>query len=158
MRLFSQLSIASLVALASSTAIPLERRAEVPQVLDVKLVSAGNTLLKAVITNTGLQDLNLFNKGTFLDSGAVEKVSVSTNSESHQCFLSSKVVQRHPSKQQKKTINFSLLPFSASTFVSTTYFTFSLFLLVVALVVRPCLFALYEGRGEFVMDVTIFSL
>jgi hypothetical protein len=76
MRLFTQLAFASLIALSRSTAIALNRRSGI---LDVKLTATGNTLLKASITNTGLLPLNLFNKGTFLDSAAVEKVTVSSN-------------------------------------------------------------------------------
>jgi hypothetical protein len=47
--------------------------------LDVKLTATGNTIVKASITNTGSTPLNLFNKGTFLDSAAVEKVTVSAD-------------------------------------------------------------------------------
>jgi hypothetical protein len=90
MRVFTQLSIASFAALSISTAIPLHRRSDV---LDVKLTATGNTLVKASITNTGSTPLNLFNKGTFLDSAAVEKVTVSANGMliyflSHHLYLS----------------------------------------------------------------------
>jgi len=75
MRLISQLSIAALVSVASSTAIALTKRASS---LDVKLSAEGNTMIKAAITNTGSRALNLLNKGTLLDNAAVEKVRVSS--------------------------------------------------------------------------------
>jgi deuterolysin len=80
MRFTSQFAIATMAALVSSTAIRLERRA---LALDVKLSAQGNTLVKAVITNTGSSGINLLNKGTFLDNAAVEKVTVSSDGKSH---------------------------------------------------------------------------
>ncbi|QDS76192.1 hypothetical protein FKW77_008203 [Venturia effusa] len=68
-----QFVIASLAALVSSKAIRLNKRAPA---LDVKLSSQGNTVVKAIVTNTGASDVNLLNKGTFLDKAAVEKVTV----------------------------------------------------------------------------------
>ncbi|KAE9961704.1 hypothetical protein BLS_001490 [Venturia inaequalis] len=74
MRFTSQFAIISLAALVSSTAIKHDlKRAPA---LDVKLSAIGNTLVKAAITNTGGCDINLLNKGTFLDKAAVEKVTV----------------------------------------------------------------------------------
>lgn len=80
MRFTSHIAIASLAALVSSKAIKLEKRAPA---LDMKLSSQGNTLVKAVITNTGASDVNLLNKGTFLDKAPVEKVTVSSNGKSY---------------------------------------------------------------------------
>ncbi|TID18442.1 neutral protease [Venturia nashicola] len=76
MRFTSQIAIASLAALVSSKAIKLEKRAPA---LDVKLSPQGNSVVKAVMTNTGASDINLLNKGTFLDKAAVEKVTVSSD-------------------------------------------------------------------------------
>ncbi|KAF2432834.1 hypothetical protein EJ08DRAFT_116987 [Tothia fuscella] len=70
------LPLTCFVVAVKSTAISLDKRTDI---LDVVLSSVGNTILKATITNRGSKDLNLFNKGTFLDSGAVEKVSVSSS-------------------------------------------------------------------------------
>jgi len=84
MRFFAQLSLASLVAVASSTVIALDKRAHI---LDVKLTSAANTVIKAAITNNGALGLNLFKHGTFLDSAAIEKVRVSTNGRTTLCSL-----------------------------------------------------------------------
>jgi hypothetical protein len=79
MRFASQFAItATLAALVSSKAIKLEKRAPA---LDVKLSAQGNTLVKAVITNTGSDAINLLNKGTFLDNAAVEKVTVSSDGQ-----------------------------------------------------------------------------
>ncbi|TLD28017.1 neutral protease [Venturia nashicola] len=79
MRFTSQIAIASLAALVSSKAIKLEKRAPA---LDVKLSPQGNSVVKAVMTNTGASDINLLNKGTFLDKAAVEKVAVSSDGKS----------------------------------------------------------------------------
>lgn len=79
MRFTSQCSIAFLAALVSSKAIPLEKRAPA---LDVKLSAQGNTLVKAVITNTGSSAISVLNKGTFLDEAAIEKVTVSSDCKS----------------------------------------------------------------------------
>ncbi|OCK85695.1 neutral protease 2-like protein [Lepidopterella palustris CBS 459.81] len=76
MRFSTQLSLAALVALASSTAIHIGRR-DTP--LSVKLTASGNTEVKVAVTNTGASDLNLLSKGTFLDEKApVEKVKIYT--------------------------------------------------------------------------------
>jgi Deuterolysin metalloprotease (M35) family len=80
MRFASQFAIATLAALVSSKAIKLDKRAPA---LDVKLSAQGNTLVKAVVTNTGSSAVNLLNKGTFLDNAAVEKVTVSSDGRSH---------------------------------------------------------------------------
>ena len=66
-----QFSLVALAAFARATVI--HRR--VPG-LEVSLASESNTVVKATLTNTGTEALNLLNKGTFLDSAAVEKVSV----------------------------------------------------------------------------------
>lgn len=63
----------------------MEKRAPA---LDVKLSAQGNTLVKAVITNTGASDINLLNKGTFLDKAAVEKVTVSSDGKSQLVAIS----------------------------------------------------------------------
>lgn len=76
----SQFALATtLAALVSSKAIKLEKRAPA---LDVKLSALGNTLVRATVTNTGSSAINLLNKGTFLDYGAVEKVTVSSDGKS----------------------------------------------------------------------------
>ena len=44
--------------------------------LDVELEFTGNTAVRALIKNTGTEDLKLFKTGTFLDDSHVEKVEV----------------------------------------------------------------------------------
>jgi hypothetical protein len=75
MKFLSSISIASLVAVASSTAIPLNKR---DSVLDIQLTAEENSIIRAAITNTGSVDLNIFKHGTFLDSAPIEKVTVSS--------------------------------------------------------------------------------
>jgi amino acid transporter len=166
MRFFSPLSIASLVAVVSSTAIPLEKRAEVPRVLDVKLISTGNTLLKAMITNTGSRDLNLFNKGTFLDTGAVEKVTVSTDGKFLELFSQSKRSYKIPSNPVIKSATITFLPLLLYLLYllylqfcshSTPSFL-ALFSLAMPLELRPCPLPLAVCKDELVIDVTILFL
>ena len=64
-------SLASVASICTASAIHKHAHG-----LGVKLTSEGNTLVKAAITNTGQTALNLLNKGTFLDSAAIEKVTV----------------------------------------------------------------------------------
>ncbi|KAF2201022.1 neutral protease 2-like protein [Delitschia confertaspora ATCC 74209] len=73
-------SIAALVALASATAINVDKR---DSPLSVKLEAAGNSEVKVTVTNTGAKALNLLAKGTFLDEeNPVQKVKVfSANAE-----------------------------------------------------------------------------
>ncbi|KAL7787870.1 Deuterolysin metalloprotease family domain-containing protein [Trichoderma ceciliae] len=67
--------VAGLLALAAlATAAP----GKAPTPLDIKLESAGNAEIKAVITNTGKNNLRIFKTGTILDSSAVEKVKISS--------------------------------------------------------------------------------
>jgi deuterolysin len=67
--------VAGLIALAAlASAAP----GKAPTPLDIKLESAGNAEIKAVITNTGKSNLKIFKTGTILDSSAVEKVIISS--------------------------------------------------------------------------------
>lgn len=72
------LSVAALASLASAFSEALSKR-ESP--LSVSLSVAGNTDVKAVITNTGSESLKLFKTGTFLDDSHVEKVEVFQSGE-----------------------------------------------------------------------------
>lgn len=67
--------ISGLIALAAlASAAP----GKAPTPLDIKLESAGNAEIKAVITNTGKNNLKIFKTGTILDSSPVEKVKISS--------------------------------------------------------------------------------
>jgi hypothetical protein len=66
-------SLASLAATVSATAIRRDAAG-----LDIQLSAEGNTMVKAVITNKNSIAVELLNKGTILDAGHVEKVSVSS--------------------------------------------------------------------------------
>lgn len=67
--------ISGLIALAAlASAAP----GKAPTPLDIKLEGAGNAEIKAVITNTGKNNLKIFKTGTILDSSAVEKVTISS--------------------------------------------------------------------------------
>lgn len=68
MKFFAGLAaLASLAAAAPSGA---------PTPLDVQLEKAGNSLVKAIITNTGKNDLKVFKIGTIFDTAPTEKVKV----------------------------------------------------------------------------------
>ncbi|KAL6875269.1 Deuterolysin metalloprotease family domain-containing protein [Trichoderma novae-zelandiae] len=67
--------VSGLIALAAlASAAP----GKAPTPLDIKLESAGNAEIKAVITNTGKNNLKIFKTGTILDSSPVEKVTISS--------------------------------------------------------------------------------
>ncbi|KAL7820678.1 Deuterolysin metalloprotease family domain-containing protein [Trichoderma gracile] len=67
--------ISGLLALAAlASAAP----GKAPTPLDIKLESAGNAEIKAVITNTGKNNLKIFKTGTILDNSPVEKVKISS--------------------------------------------------------------------------------
>ncbi|OPB36603.1 neutral protease 2 [Trichoderma guizhouense] len=67
--------ISGLIALAAlASAAP----GKAPTPLDIKLEGAGNAEIKAVITNTGKNNLKIFKTGTILDSAPVEKVTISS--------------------------------------------------------------------------------
>jgi hypothetical protein len=66
-------SLATLTAAVSATAIRRDAAG-----LDIQLTAEGNTIVKAVITNKNPLAVELLNKGTILDAGHVEKVSVSS--------------------------------------------------------------------------------
>ncbi|KAM0265713.1 hypothetical protein ACHAQJ_000147 [Trichoderma viride] len=67
--------VAGLIALAAlASAAP----GKAPTPLDIKLESAGNAEIKAVITNTGKNNLKIFKTGTILDNSAVEKVTITS--------------------------------------------------------------------------------
>ncbi|KAM0525517.1 hypothetical protein ACHAPE_000224 [Trichoderma viride] len=67
--------VAGLIALAAlASAAP----GKAPTPLDIKLESAGNAEIKAVITNTGKNSLKIFKSGTILDNSAVEKVTITS--------------------------------------------------------------------------------
>ena len=63
------LSLATLATLASGFSLN-------DSPLNVELEFTGNTAVKALIKNTGSEDLKLFKTGTFLDDSHVEKVEV----------------------------------------------------------------------------------
>lgn len=68
MKFFAGLAaLASLAAAAPSGA---------PSPLDVKLEKAGNSAVKATITNNGKENLKVFKVGTIFDKTPVEKVQV----------------------------------------------------------------------------------
>lgn len=72
--------VAGLIALAAlASAAP----GKAPTPLDIKLESAGNAEIKAVITNTGKNNLKIFKSGTILDNSAVEKVSITSGGIFH---------------------------------------------------------------------------
>jgi deuterolysin len=70
MKLFA---VAAIASLANAVSLNFNKR---DSALDVKLELTGNTAVKAVITNTGSEDLKVLKIGTFLDDAAVEKVEV----------------------------------------------------------------------------------
>ncbi|KAI9709513.1 MAG: hypothetical protein M1820_003273 [Bogoriella megaspora] len=73
MKTFTSISLATLAATAASASV-IHRR--IPG-LELSLEAADNTLIKATLTNTGSEAVNLLNKGTFLDNAHVQKVAVS---------------------------------------------------------------------------------
>lgn len=50
-----------------------------PSPLDVKLEMAGNSQVKATITNNGKNNLKVFKVGTIFDNTSTEKARVATN-------------------------------------------------------------------------------
>jgi hypothetical protein len=70
MRFFALAAVASL---ANAVSLDFNKR---ESTLDVKLELTGNTAVKALITNTGSEDLKVLKTGSFLDDAAVEKVDV----------------------------------------------------------------------------------
>ncbi len=67
----------SLLALASLAAAAPTGGEESP--LDVKLEMAGNSAVKAIITNVGKESLKLLKAGSLLDNVATQKAAVSRN-------------------------------------------------------------------------------
>jgi hypothetical protein len=65
--------LVSMAAVAKAVSVNLDRRA---LSLDVKLEMAGNTAVKAIITNNGAGDLKIFKTGTLLEDIATEKINV----------------------------------------------------------------------------------
>ncbi|KAF7540336.1 hypothetical protein G7054_g1462 [Neopestalotiopsis clavispora] len=65
--------LVSMAAVAKAVSVNLDRRA---LSLDVKLEMAGNTAVKAIITNNGADDLKIFKTGTLLEDIATEKINV----------------------------------------------------------------------------------
>lgn len=84
MKFFTGLAFASL-ALAAPTA---EKRAPTP--LNVKLELEGNSKVKATLTNNGKSNLKVLKSGTLLDSSAVEKAQVFSESMLLFCVQSQK--------------------------------------------------------------------
>jgi hypothetical protein len=66
-------AVAAVASLANAVSLDFAKR---DSALDVKLELTGNTAVKAVITNTGSEDLKVLKTGSFLDSAAVEKAEV----------------------------------------------------------------------------------
>jgi hypothetical protein len=83
MRFFALAAVASL---ANAVSLDFNKR---ESTLDVKLELTGNTAVKALITNTGSEDLKVLKTGSFLDDAAVEKVDV---------FQGGKLPDPHPSQ------------------------------------------------------------
>jgi hypothetical protein len=71
MKFLATLALATLAAAAPSA----EKRAPTP--LDVKLEAAGNSAIKATVTNNGKKDLKVLKTGSILDTAPVEKAHVS---------------------------------------------------------------------------------
>jgi deuterolysin len=67
------LALAAVASLANAVSLDFNKR---DAAVDVKLELTGNTAVKALITNTGSEDLKVLKTGSFLDSAAVEKVEV----------------------------------------------------------------------------------
>jgi deuterolysin len=76
MKLLLQFPYALLAGLVAARALPPQRSTAG---LDVQLISIGNTMVKAVITNTGSTDVRLLTDGTFLDPAPVHKFHVSSS-------------------------------------------------------------------------------
>ncbi|KAK8189070.1 Deuterolysin metalloprotease family-domain-containing protein [Phyllosticta capitalensis] len=72
MWLLRRFALAILVSIASCAIISVNRDSH----LSVQLELVNNTEIKAIVTNNGPDSLNLFKKGNFLDSAAVEKAEV----------------------------------------------------------------------------------
>lgn len=71
----------SFVALASmAMAAPANKKRA--NALDVKLEQIGNTEVRAIISNNGVNNLKVLKTGTILDTNPVEKVQVFQNSTS----------------------------------------------------------------------------
>jgi deuterolysin len=89
-------AVAAVASLANAVSLDFNKR---DSALDVKLELTGNTAVKAVITNTGSEDLKVLKTGSFLDKAAVEKVnvyqgcmySVSASKEQHWFATANKV-------------------------------------------------------------------
>lgn len=67
------LAVATLIGLANSVAVEIEKRASS---LEVLLSAGANAQVKATIKNVGATDLTLLTYGTLFDTAAVEKVDV----------------------------------------------------------------------------------
>ena len=75
MRLIT-LSAAFLAAASISLAAPTETK---PSALDVTLSQVDNTRIKAIVKNTGDEDISFMHLGSFGDSSPVKKVSIYRN-------------------------------------------------------------------------------
>lgn len=69
---FAALSTALLAFVHSALAAPVENQPS----LDVTLTQAGNTNIKAVVKNTGNEDVTFVHLNFFRDNGPVQKVTV----------------------------------------------------------------------------------
>lgn len=75
--------VSGLLALAAlASAVP----GNTPTPIDVHLEKAGNSQVKAVITNTGKTNLRLLKVGTILDKAVVEKTKVTTATGTYACL------------------------------------------------------------------------
>ncbi|KAH7311629.1 metallo-endopeptidase [Stachybotrys elegans] len=70
--------IAGLAALVS---VALAAPSRAPTPLDIKLEMVGNSAVKATVTNVGKNSLKLLKTGTFLDTSAVERVTVTSDAK-----------------------------------------------------------------------------
>ncbi|PGH34717.1 hypothetical protein GX50_02505 [[Emmonsia] crescens] len=74
--LSSILAVAALTTTAIAGVVPPgSKRANIPE-LDVKLTQVDGTVVKAVVTNNGDEDLNILNLNFFKDNSPIKKVSV----------------------------------------------------------------------------------
>lgn len=70
-----------LATLAAAASVDVAKRSSP---LDVKLEKVGNSAVKAVITNTGSEDIQILKTGSIFDELAVEKAEVFSGCKSPQ--------------------------------------------------------------------------
>ncbi|OLN87408.1 Neutral protease 2-like protein 3 [Colletotrichum chlorophyti] len=78
MRFFAGLTLLAALVSAGPVAVDISKRNEP---LEIVLKRVGNTGIKATLKNAGDEPLKLFTAGTFLDTAAVEKLTVLSDSQ-----------------------------------------------------------------------------